>query len=149
MGNLFASPSTQQVRSVAAHAHNGGGVLLTYGNYAGDVLNFDAAQEQLLDAGPLPSEVARGRRADRRLERVRVGLLVVEVVAVEDEVPHRREPLRLERHDRVARRVPGPDVPVRDVPVPDVPDAPAPCARQPAASARSTRVVRTSGVIPR
>lgn len=51
MGNLFASPSTQQVRSVATAAHSGGGVLLTYGNYAGDVLNFDAAQEQLRAAG--------------------------------------------------------------------------------------------------
>ena len=47
MGNLFASPSTQQARTVATAAHQGGGVLFTYGNYAGDVLNFDAAQEQL------------------------------------------------------------------------------------------------------
>lgn len=47
MGNLFASPSMQQVLSVARAADNGGGVLLSYGNYAGDVLNFDAAQEQL------------------------------------------------------------------------------------------------------
>ena len=53
MGNLFASPSTQQVRSVATQASNGGGVLLTYGNYAGDVLNFDAAQDQLRAAGIL------------------------------------------------------------------------------------------------
>lgn len=51
MGNLFASPSTQQVRSVATAAQQGGGVLFTYGNYAGDVLNFDAAQEQLRAAG--------------------------------------------------------------------------------------------------
>ncbi|KRE31375.1 dihydroxyacetone kinase family protein [Agromyces sp. Soil535] len=55
MGNLFASPSTQQVRSVATAAEHGGGVLFSYGNYAGDVLNFDAAQEQLRAAG-IPSE---------------------------------------------------------------------------------------------
>lgn len=55
MGNLFASPSTQQVRSVASAAQQGGGVLFTYGNYAGDVLNFDAAQEQLRAAG-IPCE---------------------------------------------------------------------------------------------
>jgi len=55
MGNLFASPSTQQVLSVARAAENGGGVLLSYGNYAGDVLNFDAAQEQLRAAG-IPCE---------------------------------------------------------------------------------------------
>jgi D-erythrulose 4-kinase len=51
MGNLFASPSMQQARSVATAAQQGGGVLFTYGNYAGDVLNFDAAQEQLRAAG--------------------------------------------------------------------------------------------------
>ncbi|WP_105566588.1 dihydroxyacetone kinase family protein [Microbacterium halophytorum] len=55
MGNLFASPSTQQVLSVAKAAERGGGVLLGYGNYAGDVLNFDAAQEQLRAAG-IPCE---------------------------------------------------------------------------------------------
>jgi len=47
MGNLFASPSAQQVLSVSKAANLGGGVLLTYGNYAGDVLNFTHAQEQL------------------------------------------------------------------------------------------------------
>jgi D-erythrulose 4-kinase len=47
MGNLFASPSAQQVTAVARAAEVGGGVLLSYGNYAGDVLNFDAAQRAL------------------------------------------------------------------------------------------------------
>ena len=51
MGNLFASPSAQQVLSVAKAVENGGGVFLSYGNYAGDVLNFDAAQAQLREAG--------------------------------------------------------------------------------------------------
>jgi len=51
MGNLFASPSAQQVHSVATAAEQGGGVLLSYGNYAGDVLNFDAAQRRLRDEG--------------------------------------------------------------------------------------------------
>ncbi|MGK9221143.1 MULTISPECIES: dihydroxyacetone kinase family protein [unclassified Microbacterium] len=55
MGNLFASPSTQQVLAVARAAHRGGGVLFSYGNYAGDVLNFDAAQERLREAG-IPCE---------------------------------------------------------------------------------------------
>ena len=51
MGNLFASPSTQQVFAVAKAADNGGGVFFSYGNYAGDVLNFDAAQERLRAEG--------------------------------------------------------------------------------------------------
>ncbi|WP_345800360.1 dihydroxyacetone kinase family protein [Microbacterium sp. AZCO] len=51
MGNLFASPSTQQIVSVAQAADNGGGVFFSYGNYAGDVLNFDAAQDRLRAEG--------------------------------------------------------------------------------------------------
>ncbi len=51
MGNLFASPSAQQVHAVAQAADEGKGVLLTYGNYAGDVLHFSHAQERLRAAG--------------------------------------------------------------------------------------------------
>jgi D-erythrulose 4-kinase len=51
MGNLFASPSAQQVYAVSKAAENGGGVFLSYGNYAGDVLNFDTAQQRLNDEG--------------------------------------------------------------------------------------------------
>jgi len=51
LGNLFASPSAQQVYAVAKAAHSGGGVLLCYGNYAGDVLNFTQAQERLRSEG--------------------------------------------------------------------------------------------------
>ena len=51
MGNVFASPSAQQIYTVAKAADNGGGVLLSYGNYAGDVLNFNAAQERLIADG--------------------------------------------------------------------------------------------------
>jgi dihydroxyacetone kinase len=51
MGNLFASPSSQQVYAIAKAADRGRGVLLSYGNYAGDVLHFDQAQEQLRAEG--------------------------------------------------------------------------------------------------
>lgn len=51
MGNLFASPSAHQVHTVAAAADLGGGILLTYGNYAGDVLHFTQAQDQLISEG--------------------------------------------------------------------------------------------------
>ncbi|WP_207454421.1 dihydroxyacetone kinase family protein [Desertivibrio insolitus] len=46
-GNMFASPSAGQVYRVARDVERGAGVLLTYGNYAGDVLNFTQAQERL------------------------------------------------------------------------------------------------------
>ena len=51
MGNLFASPSAQQVYSVAKAANNGAGILLGYGNYAGDVLHFTQAQDKLRAEG--------------------------------------------------------------------------------------------------
>ncbi|MGO2660341.1 dihydroxyacetone kinase family protein [Mycetocola reblochoni] len=51
LGNLFASPSSQQVQSVARAADNGGGILLSYGNYAGDVLHFGNAQKVLREQG--------------------------------------------------------------------------------------------------
>jgi len=51
MGNLFASPSAQQIYNVARAAHNGAGVLLMFGNYAGDVLHFGQACERLRAEG--------------------------------------------------------------------------------------------------
>jgi dihydroxyacetone kinase len=50
-GNVFASPSASQVYSVARNAENGGGVVLGFGNYAGDVLHFGVAAEKLRAEG--------------------------------------------------------------------------------------------------
>jgi dihydroxyacetone kinase len=47
LGNIFASPSARQVESVGRAADRGRGVLFVYGNYAGDVLNFDEGQNRL------------------------------------------------------------------------------------------------------
>ncbi len=47
MGNIFAAPSAQQICHVAQAVDAGGGILFCYGNYAGDVLNFNLAQERL------------------------------------------------------------------------------------------------------
>ncbi|MCO4264243.1 dihydroxyacetone kinase family protein [Pseudarthrobacter sp. MDT3-26] len=46
-GNMFASPAAGQIYRVAKEANAGGGVLLSYGNYAGDVLHFGQAQLRL------------------------------------------------------------------------------------------------------
>jgi len=51
IGNIFASPSAKQIYSVARSASRGGGVLLGFGNYAGDVLHFGQAAERLNDDG--------------------------------------------------------------------------------------------------
>jgi dihydroxyacetone kinase len=50
-GNIFSSPSADQVYSVARNAENGGGVVLGFGNYAGDVLHFGVAAEKLRAEG--------------------------------------------------------------------------------------------------
>ena len=50
-GDVFASPSTAAVARVCRHAHHGGGIILGFGNYAGDVLNFGVAAERLRAEG--------------------------------------------------------------------------------------------------
>ncbi|HZN82650.1 MAG TPA: dihydroxyacetone kinase family protein [Mycobacterium sp.] len=47
VGNIFTSPSAREAASVARAAHGDAGVLLITGNYAGDVMNFGLATEQL------------------------------------------------------------------------------------------------------
>jgi phosphoenolpyruvate---glycerone phosphotransferase subunit DhaK len=47
IGNVFASPPPQPVIDAAIAVNAGAGVLLMYGNYAGDVMNFDMAAEML------------------------------------------------------------------------------------------------------
>src|SRR3990170_8218250 len=51
VGNIFASPSAKQISSVATAVSAGAGVLLTYGNYAGDVLNCTEAAGELNEKG--------------------------------------------------------------------------------------------------
>src|SRR3546814_3670242 len=47
IGNVFASPSSDQMAAAMRHAHGGAGILRLYGNYGGDVMNFDMAGEML------------------------------------------------------------------------------------------------------
>ncbi|WP_019204481.1 dihydroxyacetone kinase family protein [Tsukamurella sp. 1534] len=47
VGNVFTSPSAREAESVARAAHGDAGVLLTTGNYAGDVMNFTLAVDHL------------------------------------------------------------------------------------------------------
>ena len=45
VGDVFASPSADQMATVTKRIHGGAGVVYIYGNYGGDVLNFDMAAE--------------------------------------------------------------------------------------------------------
>src|SRR5471030_1834201 len=47
VGNVFASPPPQPAVDAAMAANGGVGVLFMYGNYSGDVMNFDMASELL------------------------------------------------------------------------------------------------------
>ncbi len=47
IGNVFASPSAEQMAGAMRLANGGAGVLRLYGNYGGDVMNFDMAGEML------------------------------------------------------------------------------------------------------
>ena len=50
-GNIFSSPSGAQAYSVMKAAERGAGVLMGFGNYAGDVLHFGQAIERLRSEG--------------------------------------------------------------------------------------------------
>ncbi|MEP3046145.1 MAG: dihydroxyacetone kinase subunit DhaK [Roseibium sp.] len=47
IGNVFASPPPQPIIDAAKAVDGGAGILFMYGNYAGDVMNFDMAAEML------------------------------------------------------------------------------------------------------
>ncbi|OKI06699.1 dihydroxyacetone kinase [Streptomyces sp. CB02923] len=51
VGDVFASPSAEQVYRTARAADGGAGVLFSYGNYAGDVMHFGLAARRLAAEG--------------------------------------------------------------------------------------------------
>ncbi|PDT79885.1 dihydroxyacetone kinase family protein [Sinorhizobium sp. BJ1] len=86
-GDVFASPSTAAVARVCRHADQGGGVLLGFGNYAGDVLNFGVAAERLRSEGidvrvvPVTDDVASASVETPAKRRGIAGDLVVFKIA--------------------------------------------------------------------
>ena len=105
-GDVFASPSTRLVRDVAARAHRGGGILLGFGNYAGDVLNFGAAAERLRSEGidvrvlAVTDDVASAPAEDRHRRRGVAGDVVVFKIAG----AAAEAGLSLDEVERIARR---------------------------------------------
>ncbi len=51
VGNIFSSPPPGPILECTQAAFGGEGVLFVYGNYAGDVMNFDMAAEMAADRG--------------------------------------------------------------------------------------------------
>lgn len=75
VGNIFTSPSAEEAASVARAAHGDAGVLLTTGNYAGDVMNFGLAVTQLRSEGieaeyfAVTDDVASAKRGEEAKRR--------------------------------------------------------------------------------
>lgn len=47
VGSVFQSPSAEQIYEISKEVNAGAGVLFLYGNYTGDIMNFDMASEML------------------------------------------------------------------------------------------------------
>ncbi len=51
VGNVFASPSAETIYQTTKAVSGGAGVIFVYGNYSGDVMNFDMAAEMAEEDG--------------------------------------------------------------------------------------------------
>ena len=81
IGAIFAAPSVEQMAGAMRAANGGGGVLRLYGNYGGDVMNFDMAGE-MLDMEDIPSttvlladDVASAPKEEREKRRGVAGMV--------------------------------------------------------------------------
>jgi D-erythrulose 4-kinase len=83
LGDVFASPSAEQVYRVARAADGGAGVVLGFGNYAGDRLNFGVAAERLINEGIdtrivyVTDDVASASREEQQKRRGIAGTFTV------------------------------------------------------------------------
>ena len=86
-GDIFASPSARAAINVIRAVERGAGVLLGFGNYAGDVLHFGAATERLAAEGidvrilRVTDDVASAPSDQRRLRRGVAGDVTVFKIA--------------------------------------------------------------------
>lgn len=83
VGNVFASPPPDRVLAATRSADRGAGVLYIYGNYTGDVMNFDMASElaaaERIDTRTIltTDDVASADRTDRAARRGTAGNIFV------------------------------------------------------------------------
>ena len=82
-GDIFSSPSEEQILTVARAANNGGGIMFVPINYAGDILNFSGAAEALRADGidvrmvAVTDDIASGTNVERHTRRGIAGSLLV------------------------------------------------------------------------
>ena len=108
-GKVFASPSAGQAYRVARSVESGGGVLFSYGNYAGDRMQFGQAEQRLradgVDARTVVvtddiASAAPGQMEERR--GIAGGLAVFKVTGAAAE-----SGLSLDEVERIARKANG------------------------------------------
>lgn len=87
IGNVFASPSMNQMLILTKAIHGGKGVLYLYGNYSGDIMNFDMASEMAEDEGIkvksllVTDDIASGEKGDESARRGVAGLFYAYKIA--------------------------------------------------------------------
>jgi dihydroxyacetone kinase-like protein len=75
VGNVFASPPPDPAVEAARAVNGGAGIIFCYGNYSGDVMNFDMAAEELAEEGIdvrtllVTDDVASAPKGDEALRR--------------------------------------------------------------------------------
>jgi dihydroxyacetone kinase-like protein len=87
IGNVFASPSMNQMLTLTKAVHGGKGVLYLYGNYTGDIMNFDMATEMAEEEGIkvktilVADDIASAPKGDENNRRGVAGLFYAYKVA--------------------------------------------------------------------
>ena len=87
VGDVFSSPSAEQMFEITKHIHGGKGVLYLYGNYSGDTMNFDMASEMADFEGievrslRVSDDVASAPREQRERRRGVAGLVFAYKIA--------------------------------------------------------------------
>lgn len=83
VGNVFTSPSTEDVLGVAHSVDNGNGIFIVGGNYAGDKMNFNMARDRLIEEGIdcrtfyITDDVAAAKPEEKEKRRGNVGTFMV------------------------------------------------------------------------
>jgi len=87
VGNVFSSPSAEDMLAATKEVDGGAGVLYLYGNYQGDIMNFDMAAEMAeLDGIAVQTSIARddiasASREDAQHRRGVAGILFAYKIA--------------------------------------------------------------------
>jgi len=87
IGDVFSSPSAEEMLDVTRTIHSGKGVLYLYGNYSGDTMNFDMAAEMAEEEGIRVAtslgadDVASAPREERETRRGIAGIFFAYKIA--------------------------------------------------------------------